>query len=385
MWQSRWIENGTSLTLGSTDKFDLPPAGDLSTLFIRLLGTPASNLKRDTGGDWRLVEFFPNIVVKVDGTNELCNITARQLSAFHFFDLKVMPQQKLQNYGTGGVDVWLALNFGRYPQDEEVGVQLGDYENPELWITNDAATAQYTGLGIDVVALMRYRGGQGFPRGYMHKKMFKGWTTVHGETEPTNLPTEYALRRLLWEVRPAKDSAYIYKTNIFQLPQTVKLSLRSGQDVFYDGDSEYIARQNHFLLGRYCQTQLAAGFAADVGFHVGIGEVDGRAGVPGPRVGAVASTYTTLEGERHDATQKLEGGGGDDMPQFIFTGLAPEGVSGFLFDSDLEPRTWLDLAVEKQVKLEVTTRMEATGASDDYSDGYIRILLDRLLPHKKTA
>ena len=140
-----------------------------------------------------------------------------------------------------------------------------------------------------------------------------------------------------------------------------------------------------FQMGRYCQTQLAGRFDAMKGFNVGIGYVDGRAATTGARDEVAAQAAVNIDGNRTDATQKFWTEPVNYPAEFIFTGIAPEGVCGFLFDSDPEPRTWLDLAVEKQVKLEMKTRMYVSPAPDDYSDGYIRILLDRLMPHKKTA
>lgn len=380
MWYQRIKEDGKTLTVGSTDKIELPDNGDLSALMIRFTGTTASNLKRTTGGDWRLREYFSDIVLKVNGTTELCHIDGRQLAAFHFFDLGEMPFDKTHNYGTASVDDWLMLCFGRYPGDPEIGVQLGSYDNPELWLTNSASSSEFSGLGLDLVCLMRWKGGAGFPAGYLHKKEFKSWTGVRAETEPTKLPTTDKCRRILLRSDPEKDSAYINKTNIFNPMENVKLSFRSGQDIFYDGHSEIMARVLHFLQGNLVRTSCAAGFNADVGFAVGIGYVNGRSGVSGPRGGSAGTTFPSLEGNRTDTTQKLEGGGGDDMPELMFQGICPENTFGFVFDQDPRPQTWLDLAVEKQVELEIKTRDHA-----DADAGTNYIILERLLPHGKGA
>uniref|UniRef100_A0A6H2A2J9 Uncharacterized protein n=1 Tax=viral metagenome TaxID=1070528 RepID=A0A6H2A2J9_9ZZZZ len=376
MWYQHIKEDGKTLTVGSTNKIELPEQGDLSALMIRFTGTPASNLLRASGGKWRVRDYFTDIVLKVNGTAELCHIDARQLAAFHFFDLGIMPFDKLQNYGTGGVDDWLILNFGRKPCDEEVGVQLGNYENPELWLTNNASSSEYSGLGLDLICLMRWKGGQGFPAGYLNKKEFKSWTGVQAETERTKLPVNYPCRRILLQSIPELDSNNLYKTNMFNPMENIKLSFKSGAEIFYDGHSEILARMLHFQQKAYVRTSLAAGFDADKGFFVGIGYINGRAGVPGPREGSAASTYTTIEGNRTDATQKLEGGGGDDMPELMFQGICPENVMGFVFDNDPNPRTWLDLGVEKQVELEIKTRDHA-----DADAGTNYIILERLLPH----
>lgn len=380
MFHNRIIEDGKSLTVGSTDKIELPEQGDLGALVIRFGGTTASNLKRTTGGDWRVIEYITDIVLKVNGTAELCHLSGENLAAFMFYDLGIMPFDKSHNYSTAAIDTWMMLLFGRYPGDEEMGVQLDAYSNPELWITNNASSSEFSAISLDLVGYMRWKGGQGFNLGYLNKKDYKSWTGVRAETEKTKLPTTHKCRRILLQSEPEKDSAYIYKTNMFNPMENVKLTFKGGQDIYYDGHSEIMARIAHFQKMRYCQTSLAAGFNADVGFSCGIGYVNARAGVPGPRGGSAASTYTSLEGNRTDNTQKLEGGGGDDMPEMWFQGICPENHMGFLFDDNPNPQTWLDLQAESQVELEIKTRDHA-----DADAGTNRILLERLLPHGQGA
>jgi len=162
---------------------------------------------------------------------------------------------------------------------------------------------------------------------------------------------------------------------MFNPLENIKLTFRAGQDVFYDGHSEILARIMAFEHGHLCRTSLAAGYNADVGFKVGIGYVNGRSGVSGPRSGSAGTTFPSLEGNRTDNTQKLEAGGDDDMPEMQFTGICPENHVGFLFDKDPNPRSWLDLGLEKQVELKVKTRDHA-----DADAGTNYILLERLLP-----
>lgn len=375
MWYNRILEDGKTLTVGSTDKIELPDAGDLSALVIRITGTPVSNLGRTGISKGRVRDYFDDIVLKATATREYAHVDMRTLAAFHFFDIGEMPFNKQTNYGTGGVDDWMILDFGRHPQDEEYGIELDKCENPELWLTNSASSSQFTGLGLDLIAIMRWKAGRGFPGGYLNKKEYKAWTTVRAEEEPTKLPTQYPCRRILLRTDVDEDTSYIQRTNMFNPMENVKLTFRSGQDVFYDGHSEILARVMAFKHGPLCRAALAAGYNADIGFKIGIGYVNGRAGVAGPRDGAVAATFPSLEGNRTDNTQKLEGGGDDEMPEFLFQGICPENHVGFLFDADPNPRTWLDLGLEKQVELKVKCRDHA-----DADDATNYILLERLLP-----
>lgn len=380
MWYWNILEDGKTLTVGSTDKIELPEQGNLSALMIKFSGTPVSNLGRTGISKGRLRDYIDDIVLKVNGTAELCHIDGPSASAFHFFDQGEMPFNKQTNYGTGGVDDWFILNFGRHLGDEQYGVELDRYENPELWLTNSAAAAQFTGIGLDLVALMRWKGGPGFPGGYLHKKEFTSWVTVRAVVTNTKLPTQFPCRRLLVRTEVDEDTSFIQRTNMFNPMQTIKLTFKSGQDIFYDGASDILARLMAFQHGPLCRTALAAGYSADVGFKIGIGYVNGRAGIAGPRDGAVAATFPTLEGNRTDNTQKLEGGGDDEMPEMMFQGICPENTLGFLFDSSPDPRSWLDLGLEKQVELKVTCRDHA-----DADDATNYILLERLLPQGQGA
>ena len=375
MWYNYIIEDGRTLTVGSTDKIDLPEQGDLSALMIKFSGSPTSNLGRTGLSKARLRDYIDDIVFKANATREYCHVDAVSLAAFHHFDLGIMPFNKQLNFGTGGVDDWFILNFGRYLQDEQYGIELDKCENPQLWLTNSAASGQFTGIGLDLVAIMRWKGGPGFPGGYLHKKEYKAWTTVKAVVENTKLPTSNPCRRILIRTDVDEDTSFIQRTNMFNPMQKIKLTFKSGQEIFWDGASDILARMMTFQHGHLVNTSLAAGYNADIGFKVGIGYVNARAGVPGDTEGAAASTYTTLQGGRTDTTQKLEGGGDDDMPEFMFRGICPENTLGFLFDSDPNPRTWLDLGLEKQVELKVTTRDH-----DDADDATNYVLLERLLP-----
>lgn len=380
MWSQRILYDGKALTVGSTDKLTLPDAGDLSALLIGFSGTLASDLYDGEGGKWRMRDWITDVVLKVNGTAELCHISARELAAFHFYDLGIMPADKTHNEGAASVTDYLLLNFGRRPCDEDIGVQLGSYENPELWITNNATTSIIASYSVDVVALMRWKGGAGFPRGYLHKKNFKSWTGVRAEEESTKLPTEHVCRRILLESLPELDSANLYKTNMFNPMYNVKLSLRSGSEIFYDGDPNLLARMAHFQKGAYVETQMVAGFVADVGFFTGVGYHFGPVAGQSTNSGAVATTFTTIEAGRTDATAKLETNCSAEPPPVWARGICPENCMAFLFDHDPNPATWLDLAGEKQVQLDILTRDHA-----DADAGTNSILVERLLPHGKGA
>lgn len=375
MWYNYIIKDGLTLTVGSTDKIELPEQGDLSALIIRITGTPASNLGRSGLSKARVRDYFDDIVFKANATKEYGHVDMRSLAAFHFFDQGEMPFNKQNNYGTGGVDDWMVLNFGRHLQDPLYGIELDKCENPELWLTNSAASGQFTGLGLDLIAVMRWKGGPGFPGGYLHKKEYKAWTTVQAEEINTKLPTQYPCRRILIRTDVDEDTSFIQRTNMFNPLENIKLTFKSGQDIFYDGHSEILARIMAFENGPLCRTALAAGFDADIGFKIGIGYVNGRAGVAGPRSGSAGTTFPSLEGNRTDNTQKFEAGSGDDMPELMFQGICPENHLGFLFDKDPNPRTWLDLGLEKQVEVKIKCREH-----DDADDATNYVLLERLLP-----
>lgn len=380
MWHQRIKHDGKALTVGSTDKLELPEAGDLSAILLGFSGTMASDLYDYEGGKWRLRDWITDIVVKVNGTAELCHISARELAAFHFYDLGIMPADKTHNQGAARVTDYMLLNFGRHPCDEEIGVQLGDYENPELWITNDASTSEVTAYAVDVVCLMRWKGGRGFPLGYLNKKLYKEWTAVIATTESTKLPTNYPCRRILLESRPELDDENLYKTNMFNPMETVKLSFKSGAEIFYDGDPNLMARMAHFQKGAYVETRMMAGFGADVGFFTGVGYQFAPMAGQGGTGSDVATTFTTIEAGRTDATAKFETNVSAEEAPVTCMGICPENVMGFLFDHDPNPRTWLDLGLEKQVELDITTRNHAS--ADAGTNG---ILLERLMPHGKGA
>jgi len=374
-WQIEQYRLGKSLTVGATDKIDLPKRGKLGSIFL-VLHSDAVSGGLDAQYNILPEEFISKIEVYVNGSTKIKSLDMKALQVLNWLDQGIYKPDKNLTYAGATQRSALLINFGRYLYDTECGLNLEDYNIPELWITNIGTSADWSGFSVDVY-LVWLRGDDAPDfKGYYQTEEFRAWTPVAGETEYIDLPTNGKLRRFLLrgEAGVVVDSGSYNKFN--NIIYEMKYSLRSGALIVYEGRCFDIAWLNLFEakskpLTAYQIDQIGS----SVYKRTGLGYVFARPF-------GVKATDTTVP-----ATVPGETGGGDDSA-FGMTvsavdwsamvaeyGMAPWSHIFWRHDIKGEAGEGLDLDMEKVVQLEVLCRSgtTVTGANS-------RLILDRYMP-----
>jgi len=370
-WQRENIREDTAMTVGATYKLELPKHGFLGSLLLEIHGDEISGYGQD-GTAWTLVDKISKIEVMGNGSTVIKSLTGKQLQALAMFDQGVMPPSVLRNYASNTQFDYFLINFGRFMYDPEMYLDLEQFDNVELWITNTAAATTFSNMHAKVTAFWAREATKAGYLGYLRTETWKEWTTVSDEWVYNDLPTQHLIRRILLQAIPHQaDTTYLNNCNIEDLMYDIKLQLDTGKLIAYDGSLRDLYFENYLDFGK---VMLRSGWnynMASRAFDVGLGNVLGGAAAA---AGATASAHKTLGLNYNRPTQYWLEYAGDVAGEFIFSGLAPFDCGVFRFDQSLDPAHWLNPDLRKTVKLDIHTR---SGAS--YAEGTNAIVLDRLV------
>ena len=73
-YRYEYLREAVSMTLNNTFKLELPDAGKLSALFIRISGSQISGFGA-SGGDWRIIDKISKVEVLANGSSIVKSIT----------------------------------------------------------------------------------------------------------------------------------------------------------------------------------------------------------------------------------------------------------------------------------------------------------------------
>lgn len=371
-WQREYLRESSIWPRDATWREDLPKEGLLGSMLFRVSVAGVSGAFNQVDKK-RIIDYISKIEVIGNGSTVIKDLTGQVASAIVFYDQGISNPDYYHTYATGTKWCHLLLNFGRKLFDKTMGLDLSKWANVELRMTNDASST-YFGANPALSVLCYYLrdapAGQ-FP-GYLRTEEWRKWTTVQNETQYLELPTENLIRRILMQLWPAQDSSDISKTAMWNLADSVQLSLKTGQLRVWDAGIDDLMWENLYDYGKEALSQFYMYSDADYGVRTGLGYVLMATPGAGTQDGAVATAVPTLEGRRTDNTQKPENYEADTLIATLLRGLAPENVITWRFDQPDVPDSYLDPDANKTIKLDVHTRDIADAAS-----GTIRVMLDR--------
>lgn len=373
-WQREYLREAATMTRNSTYRIDLPRQGLLGSLYLRISAPGVSGAFADLAFN-RIVDFISKIEVIGNGAVPIKSLSGTEVAALMAFDQGVANADYWHQYATGTQWCHLLINFGRHLHDTEFGLDLARWDNVELRITN-TATSTYYGEDFSLSILMhllREPRGAGF-NGYFRTEEWRTWTTVADETKYLELPTELPVRRVAMQLIPSLDSNQLFQTAMWNLADDIEFTTKTGTVRIFKGGVDDLLWENFLQYGHEWLSSPQIYGTADYGKYVGLGYVLSMAGIAGAQGGSGATTIPTIEGRRTDGTQKPETYEGDILIECIARGLAPENVAVFRFDHPDQPESYLDVAANKAVELDIHTRNSSSAAS-----GTINVVLDRLV------
>jgi len=372
-WQREYLREAATMTRNSTYRVDLPRQGLLGSLFFRISAPGVSGAFAQKAFT-RIVDFISKVEVIGNGAIPIKSLSGTEIAALMAYDQGVANADYWHQYATGTRWCRLLLNFGRYLHDPEFGLDLGRWDNVELRITNTATDTYYGddfSLSI-LMHLLREPAGGGF-NGYFRTEEWRTWTTVADETKYLELPTELPIRRVALQLIPDMDVNELFETSMWNLADDVEFTTKTGTVRIFKGGIDDLMWENFLQYGHEFLSSPQLYGDADYGKYVGLGYVLSVAGIAGTQDGGGAATIPTIEGRKNDGTQKPETYEADTLIECIVRGLAPENTVMFRFDRPDEPPSYLDVAANKAVELDIHTRNASSAA-----DGTINVVLDRL-------
>jgi len=187
-----------SIATAGVKTLDVNVTDPISSLFIQ---TRVTNTNSTPVG--HPVSAIKKIEV-VDGSDVLVSLTGMEAQAKHFFDLGVPPVNFLTSFADNQSVASFNLLFGRYPWDEEMGLDPTRFNNLQIKITHDLALG---GCGTPTVGTLQiYAGlfaGAAALKGFIQSKEIYAYTLVASAYEYVELPRDLAIRRLIVQSRAA--------------------------------------------------------------------------------------------------------------------------------------------------------------------------------------
>jgi len=373
-WQREYLRENVTMTRGETYRVDLPRSGLLGSLLFRISAAGVSGAFAQKAFT-RIIDFITKVEVIANGAIPIKSLTGSEIAGIMAFDQGIAHPDYWHQYATGTRWCHLLLNFGRFLKDPAFGLDLSRFDNVELRITNNASSTYYgEDFSLSILQyLLRDAPGGAFG-GYFRTEEWRSWTTVADETKYLELPTELPVRRVFLQAIPDLDSNELFETGMWNLADDLEFTTRTGTIRVYKGGLDDLMWENAWAYGHEWLTSPQIYGDADYGKYVGLGYVLSMAGIAGTQDGAVASAPPTIEGRRTDGTQKPEAYEADTLIECIARGLAPENMAVFRFDQPDDRGSYLDVAANRAVQLDVHTRNASSAA-----DGEINVVLDRLV------
>ena len=134
----------------------------------------------------------------VDGSDVLYSLSGYEGHALNIFEAPA-PVITWLYWAVGGTPrIVINLDFGRFLWDEQLAFDPNKFRNPQLKITWNEVTwdASCTAHGFQVHAHL-FDEKSVSPVGFLMNKEIKSFVGVSGGNEPTSLPTDYPIRKLI--------------------------------------------------------------------------------------------------------------------------------------------------------------------------------------------
>lgn len=177
----------------------------------------------------------------VDGSDVLFSLDGYEMEALDIYHSGKFPRAIWPNYfSLQSSERLTAISFGRFLWDEILALDPSKFTNPQLKITFDIDAGGMTPSKCELSVLAAVFDDKKIsPTGFLTTKEVKKWTTVDGDHEYTDLPTDYVYRKLLIQCRfPGYGPDEMF--------DNIKLSEDQDKKVVFNGEFSDLM----FLIGR---------------------------------------------------------------------------------------------------------------------------------------
>jgi hypothetical protein len=322
---------------------------------------------------WRLLDYINSLEIVGDGSEVIKSYTGQLAKYINWMDGGPAYPDKNFNYGSSTRRFHFFIPFGRGMFDNGMGLNLDRWSNVEIKISNDAAVAQFaSALSVDALMYFLEDAPGAFP-GYLRTEEWRKYTTVSGEIKYLELPTQYKIRRIIFQVIPPFDTEdYLANTTPYNVLYNIELNFKTGVLKVWDGNLRDLWYENAFDIGRDVLQGAESYHTQDYGIWNGLGQTLAFGGLRTPHDGVQDTATPSLSPGEDSSTQKRMTDTDGDVDSLMFLGLALENCAHFRFDRLTDPLSWLDPKAMDTVQMNLETRSGST-----YAGGTIRVILDR--------
>lgn len=187
----------------------------------------------------------------IDGSTVIASMTGYAAQAMAYYDTGQMPHNELNYEDNGYCRAMVPLDFGRFLYDDVLALDPNKFKNLQIRIDHDYSLGGSSPDG----AYLRILGNLFdekvvSPVGYLMNKEIKSFTPAAGSAEPTELPTDLPIRKLL-----------VINTNDDEQPdvefETVKIDEDTNKRIVVDCLTADLIRAASTKVGRFSELMSA--------------------------------------------------------------------------------------------------------------------------------
>ena len=286
----------------------------------------------------------------IDGSTVLYSAVGYAAKAVDLYDSGFKHAELMDWTDNSWVTSFIALNFGRYLFDEDMGFDPTKFVNPQLKITHDYALGGCTPDAANMrIWADCFDDKHPSFKGMLLNKEHYSYTLVSSGVTYVDLPTDYIIRKIIVQSRAADKRA---QDQFYQLRLTEEFDKKIILDEYTEMLEDFTAK----TYGMY--QEYVAGFS----------DADGRSFYITPTaecklaaVGATIAGGAVTEQYRNGgyANVAVAAGGFFDG---MFLGFTPHGAVPILFGKQNQIEDWWDVTRLKNARLKITAG-SSVGAS----------------------
>lgn len=203
----------------------------IDPISVLLIGFNAMNAAAAT------VELPPsskiNSIEIVDGSEVIYSLNGHQAIANAAFDMGKFPSVSYSECSSNPQSVIIPIFFGRYLGDPELALDPRKFRNLQLKFDWNIGT-DYVSASGRLTVVPRLLPATVTPMGFLMTKEIKSWTTAENGDEPTGLPTDHNIRRIM--VR-----SYESGISVAEALTKIKLSIDKDKEIIFNMSAEELA------------------------------------------------------------------------------------------------------------------------------------------------
>ncbi len=238
-----------ALTNNSTDSLELQESGIVTALNMVFSALSAASIEANNKA--RIIDHLPTIEVTDGGTDKMFSLTGQELKALDFYTFREVPHETAPLYGGFTQRTNVIVPFGDYVGDPRHALDLSQWDEVDLEITNDATTAMWAAgaLNVDLQVITLEDLAAKPASYYKHYEWRNGKPSADGQHVYHDLPTKDRIRRYFIQTDPDLNATGDPVNDPSADANNIKFTFRQESEVVWDHRPKDIMRMNSVIYG----------------------------------------------------------------------------------------------------------------------------------------